>query len=563
MADIFNSNLFFLIFAFFWLAAFNKKLLFWIYLWQLKEYHPGRFLAHFQTEKGKSLLFNKVYLLKALFLVSSSLFLYSSRTWVFPSAVFLLFLIEGGKSLFGFARRKNKLPVFTKKAVLTVSAGFLMQVFFLPLLVFMVSGKGAGLSQNYSGILYYYFLFLFLLIIDLFAPFFATVLVFLFHPFAVFWRKRMISLAAGKRKSFSDLLVIGITGSYGKTSTKEFLYTMLSEKFGEKVLKTSKHQNSEIGISKCILNDLKPEHSFFICEMGAYGPGGIKLLADICRPGIGIITGLNEQHLATFGSKQDIINTKFELISSLPGKGTAIFNGTDPEVRKAALRVKEYNPELKTAKVSGFSENDDIRAENISVKKDSLSFKAVLKSGEEAEFSLPLLGAHNIPNILLAALCSSLLGLSLEEISEACRKIDPSQSGMQLKRIKEFNVIDATYSANPSGVISHLEYLKSWPGKKALLMPCLIELGSSAKEIHKMIGREIGKVCEIVILTSKDYFKEIREGALESGMREENIVYSEDLEKIAAKLEAFKGEGDVVLFESRVPEKLFRILEKK
>ncbi len=123
-------------------------------------------------------------------------------------------------------------------------------------------------------------------------------------------------------------MVIGITGSYGKTSTKEILYTILAEKFGEnKVLKTKEHQNSEVGVSQCILNDLKPEHKIFVCEMASYNRGGIKLLCDIAKPKIGILTGINEQHMSTQGSQENIIKTKYELIESLPQDGLSIFNG--------------------------------------------------------------------------------------------------------------------------------------------------------------------------------------------------------------------------------------------
>ena len=137
------------------------------------------------------------------------------------------------------------------------------------------------------------------------------------------WRKNLINKAKQKRLKFKNLLVIGITGSYGKTSTKEFLATILSEKY--KVLKTKEHQNSEVGVSQCILNDLKPEHEIFVCEMAAYNRGGIKLLCDIVKPKIGILTGINEQHMATFGSQENIIKTKYELIESFAGKRHSFF----------------------------------------------------------------------------------------------------------------------------------------------------------------------------------------------------------------------------------------------
>ena len=171
------------------------------------------------------------------------------------------------------------------------------------------------------------FLVFWLLIFDILTPAIISAIVLIFQPISVFEKYRLIKKAKNKRKKFSNLLVIGITGSYGKTSTKEFLYTILVEKFGkDKVLKTKEHQNSEVGISNCILKELNETYEIFIVEMGAYNIGGIKLLCNIAQPKIGILTGINEQHMATFGSQENIIKAKFELINSLPEDGLAILN---------------------------------------------------------------------------------------------------------------------------------------------------------------------------------------------------------------------------------------------
>ncbi len=319
---------------------------------------------------------------------------------------------------------------------------------------------------------------------------------------AVLARNQIIKKAKIKREGFEDLLVIGITGSYGKTSTKEFLYTILSEKFN--VLKTEAHQNSEIGVSQCILNDLKEEHEIFICEMGAYNRGGIKLLCDIAKPKIGILTGINEQHLSTFGSQEKIIKGKYELIESLPEKGLAIFNGGNDYC------LELYQNTSKPKRLYG--KEGDIWPEDIEVAKDSVSFKVFSKDGDKAEFKINLLGSQNVENILGAVCCAKELGMSLKEIARACEKIKPEQGAMKLLKGKNgLNIIDSTYSANPDGVIADLNYLKIWPGRKVIVMPCLIELGRASKEVHKRIGQKIGEVCDLAIITTKDRYKEIRE----------------------------------------------------
>jgi len=334
--------------------------------------------------------------------------------------------------------------------------------------------------------------------------FFIPLFVLSFQIPTLIWRSIIISKAKAKRAKFKELLVIGITGSYGKTSTKEFLATILSEKY--KVLKTLEHQNSEVGISQCILNDLKPEHEIFVVEMGAYNRGGIRLLSDIAKPKIGVLTGINEQHLATFGSLENIIKGKYELIESLPDDGLAIFNGNNPYCFQLYQKTI-YPKKVYSLKPSIYGFPVDIWVKDIKIEKDFISFRAMMKN-DQTDFKINLLGTQNILNILAASLVAKEFGLTLNEISRISQKIKPEQGGILLKKgINNLNIIDATYSANPDGVISHLEYLKIWPGKKVIIMPCLIELGSSTIEVHKRIGQKIGEICDLAIITTKERFK--------------------------------------------------------
>ncbi|MCH8741941.1 hypothetical protein IH779_03515, partial [Patescibacteria group bacterium] len=305
--------------AIFWFIRTTKFVLFYLYLWQLKEYHLGRFLDHFRTEKGRRLLWNPVDLLKIIFLIyffafpfffASSLYLFSIYS-LLPSAILILYFAESIKAIRDLFRKKLKLPTLTKKTVFLALCLFLSEVLFLFILV------------NFERDLDFFAFWL--LTTDVFTPFLASVIILIFQPLAVFIKNQTIKKAKEKMKNTKNLLIIGITGSYGKSSTKEFLYTILSEKF--KTLRTKANQNSEAGISQCILNDLKPEHEIFIVEMGAYGKGGIKLLCDIVKPKMGMLTGINEQHLSLFGSQENIKKTKYELIESLPKNGLAVFNG--------------------------------------------------------------------------------------------------------------------------------------------------------------------------------------------------------------------------------------------
>jgi len=561
-----------------WFIRETKAILFWLYLWQLKEYHIGRFLDHFQTEKGRQLLFNKLVFLKIFLLLLFLVLSYDNWPMqvdylidlLLISSIFILFglyFLESFKAFKDFLEKTIKKPVWTKKSLFLTFTSLIPVIALFLVLLF-------GNIDTFSAMLAF----------DILTPVIVSAIVLFLQPLAVLGRNQIIKKASEKRAQFQNLLVVGITGSYGKTSTKEFLATILSERFssaarsgasyggsavasgeGGKVLKTAEHQNSEVGVSLCILNDLKPEHEIFICEMGAYNRGGIKLLCDIVKPKIGILTGINEQHMATFGSQENIVKGKYELIKSLPEDGLSIFNGDNEYCfelyKKTLIKKRVYGLQ---SSISGLPL--DILAYNIRAEKDFITFRVAL-GDEIADFKVNLMGSQNVSNVLAAAVCARELGMTLEEISKACQKIESWQSGFQLKKgINGLNIIDATYSANPDGVISHLEYLKIWAGpegkpsasygvnKKVIVMPCLIELGKASKEVHRRIGKKIAEVCDLAIITTKDRFEEIQEGV---GSK---ALFIESPKEIFEKIKSFCNPGDLVLLESRVPSQLISLL---
>ena len=194
------------------------------------------------------------------------------------------------------------------------------------------------------------------------------------------------------------------------------------------------------------------------------------------------------------------------------------------------------------------------------MEKERLLFKVFNKKGETFDFEVNILGKQNIPNLLGAIIAAKELGMSLKEISEACLKIKQEQGAMILLKGKEDPfVLDASYSSNPDGVIADLDYLRTWQFKKAIVMPCLIELGEASKEIHRKIGKKIGQVCDLAIITTKERFNEIKEEAVKAGINKEKILLIENSEEIMRKIDIFSSPGDVVLLEGRVPKKLVNL----
>ena len=309
-----------------------------------------------------------------------------------------------------------------------------------------------------------------------------------------------------------------------------------------------------MGIAQTILEDLKPEHQIFVAEMGAYKKGGIKLLCDIVKPKIGIVAGVNEQHLALFGSLENLLSAEGgeELAQSLPEEGLLVLNGDNKYCLDLYKKTDFKNKKIYTEKKGVL--NADIWTEDIEAKTDSISFVAVNKSREMAHFKVSVLGRQNAQNLLAAILVAKELGMSFEEISFACKKIKQWQGGMVLKQGKMgIHIIDSSYSANPDGVFADLEYLKIFPQKKAIIMPCLIELGPNSGEIHKKIGAKIAEICDLAIITSKDKFKEIKG-------ENKKIIFCQNPEEIFSAITSFCKAGDAVLLEGRVPKKLHEIL---
>jgi len=528
-----------------WYILQVKQILFWLYLWQLKDYHLGRLMAHFSTSAGQELMFGKTAKLKILFCLVSLFVLIFGRQmpslalWLLnlnSQTILYFYLIAGSAGLLFLVFGKARVPKFNLKILFLFIASFL----------------GFALLQNIViGVVSAYFFIqmgevVALPTIDLLLPIVISSIVLFWQPLTTLWQRIVMFLAKRKISKRNDLIVVGITGSYGKSTTKEILACILSKKY--KVCKTKKNQNSEIGISRAVLNDLQPEHQIFVCEMGAYNLGGIKMLCDIVKPKFGVLTGINEQHQATFGSFENISSAKFELAQALPADG--------------ALFLNAYNKNVKAKTNSSFSVKQkfvigpqgDLWAENIAISIFAVEFDLLGKNISRQRIKIDLPGGQGlIENALLSIAVAMRLGISLEDIVSALKTLPRDLSAFFIgKSASGINLAKATYSSNPDGVISALQYFKNFSGKKIIVMPCLIELGSSAPRVHYEIGQAIGKTCDLAIITNSDYFFEIRKGASESGMLNNRVVCITDSKKITKEISFFAVSGDSVLIQGRV-----------
>lgn len=363
--------------------------------------------------------------------------------------------------------------------------------------------------------------------------------------------RKFFVMAQKKIRGMSDLKVVGITGSFGKTSTKFLMATILSEKY--KTLKTPESYNTPMGVSKVINETLDSSYEAFVAEMGARNVGDIAEMGELVGHGVGVLTSVGPAHLETFKSIENIMKTKYEIIDSLPPDGIAVFNYENEYVRKLADGTKD-----KRKLVYGISdrENLDVYARDIMVNATGSEFILGNKDGSEISCKTNLLGEHNILNLLAGAAVGLALGLTMEEIARGISKVEPVPHRLQLINPGTgVIIIDDAFNSNPVGSKAALEVLSQFQeGRKIIITPGMIELGDEEYEANKEFGRNIGKHCDYAILVGKNRTKPIYEGVIESGFNANNVFVVAKLDDATAKLQTIVRPKDVVLFENDLPD---------
>lgn len=343
-----------------------------------------------------------------------------------------------------------------------------------------------------------------------------------------------------------DLIKIGITGSFGKTSTKFILGTLLKEKYN--TLLTPSSFNTPMGITRIIREQLNPEHEVFIAEMGARHVGDINELVDLVHPNIGILTSVGRQHLETFGSIENVAKTKYELIEGLPQGGASFF------AADGAWCEQLYEKTAGDKMLAGLDEKCDVHATNIVVTTEGSTFTLVTPGGN-IECTTPLLGRHNIQNTVLCAAVALHLGVTLEQIRSGMGKLEPVEHRLQLiKGSGGVTVIDDAFNANPTGAKAAMEVLGSFGGRRICITPGMVELGAEEYELNKDFGRQMAAACDIAVLVGVKRTQPIYEGLLESGFDADAVLRVNTLAQASEFLATSSRMGDVVLFENDLPD---------
>jgi UDP-N-acetylmuramoyl-tripeptide--D-alanyl-D-alanine ligase len=426
-----------------------------------------------------------------------------------------------------FSLQKRGKLIFTKKASLIYLLSMILSVCLVLFFSFFYNLRAGVIS---------------IFIVCLFLPFIILLSLLIIKPIDAYLKNRLIKAAALILKSVKNLIVIGITGSYGKTSAKEILNFILSEKF--KVLITPENINTDLGIADFIVkkkNELN-NYEIFIVEMGAYKIGEIKKICDLVRPKYSILTGINEAHLERFGSLANTVKAKFELAEAT--ESAAILNFSDNNIKDNYKRFKINDPVGAAI----------VQIENINILEN---FSGLEFTVDNEKFKTQLLAEHNINLILLARALAQKLGLSADEIKRGVNKIKIIKHRLEPIYNKNTNIwiIDDSYNGNLKGIISGLAVLRRAQGRKLVLTPGLVELGEKSEEIHKKIGELYAKTVDFILLINSKNTKWIKE-ALDKNNYKNYKVYHNTV-AAHADLKNILRAGDTIIFQNDLPDNYF------
>ena len=371
---------------------------------------------------------------------------------------------------------------------------------------------------------------------------------FLNSPMEKAVNQHFVNDALSRLRQMPDMKIIGITGSYGKTSVKFYLKTLLEARYS--VLMTPESFNTPMGVVRTIREHLRPDHEIFLCEMGARHVGDIKEICDMVHPDWGVITSIGPQHLETFFTMENIVHTKFEVADALPDHGTLFLNGDCSYITDYCDRYP--NRVLYSAEEQ---RQGGYYAKDIRVSELGTDFTVVSPEGEEDRYQTRLIGGHNVINLVGAIAVAHRMGIPLEELKVPVRRLQPVPHRLQMRQQGNVTIIDDAYNSNPVGSKAAVETLAMFEGVRILVTPGMVELGDSEEEYNYKFGTYAAGCCDYVALVGERHTRPIREGLLAEGFDETRIFTGEKLEDALQFAYGIREQGHkYILLENDLPD---------
>ena len=364
----------------------------------------------------------------------------------------------------------------------------------------------------------------------------------------------LADIATYKRNTYGkDFSVVGVTGSVGKTSTKDIIANVISQKY--RTLKTQGNNNNEIGLPFTIFN-LK-NHEAAVIEMGMNHFNEISKLTKIAKPKISVITNIGTSHIGNLGSRENILKAKLEILEGMDKKVLVINNDND---LLHDLYLNNKDIEIHTY---GIENKSDVMAEDIILNENSSEFVCNLK-GEKFKVEVPVGGIHFVYNAICAATVGNLLGLNVEQIKQGIETFELTKKRMDITELKNgVTIINDSYNASFESMQASLKYLSGLKNdRKIAVLGDMFELGEFSKELHEKVGKEVVQNNIDILICCGENAKYIVEAAKNSGMDEKHIYYFEDKNKIQEFVKQVWKNGDAILFKASNGMKFFEIAER-
>lgn len=507
-----------------------------LFLWWRKEYRLDRMAIHLKTKQGENVLFGKTHMVLLLALACWFITPLSSGIVVFLSlGVFVL-----GVMYLRRLARWHLPPISPKVIALGVSSMVYIG------LLFLLLPLPAVMTLTVADLLLF--------------PFSLLVVLGVTIPTRLYHASR-IRQAVNILHSHHPMTVIGITGSYGKTSVKEYLATVLSEHVS--TIRTEASKNSPIGIAEALLRSLRPEHRAFVVEMGAYKRGEIAEMTRMVHPEIGILTAINPQHQDLFGSIETTMQAKYELLRGLTGRKIAIVNLDDVRTRRMGdWAARDGNTVWGWTTKNGGAKTTHcervFRAAHVAANMNGITFDCLM-GRERVPVSASVLGQHQVGNILAAIAGAVASSMKFADACRAASNVTAAEKVMHVvKGVNGAVYIDDTFNNNPDAAKAAITFLGAQHGKKIVVFQPMIELGAFAESSHEEVGKLAAACVDTILLTNSNFFASFERGVRSVSKDIPLLVFNPVKTVEYIRLHAHKG--DIVLFKGKDTEHALKLL---
>jgi UDP-N-acetylmuramyl pentapeptide synthase len=575
-----------------------RNILWDTYLWQTKEYRLDRVWANLLYEKSEDNR-NDIYTyVKIALFTTSVIYYFEPKAEVLLLGIIIAFIVYWNESVHflqkllahKLARPRLKSP--RNLIIMAISFVIILLPYFYVIswvisLPFSSTSSTPNASSGFSylingdfsevlprtidgvlviplGLVLVEILSIFGIAGELTTPFWVSLIALLTDPLAKLRRRMMIDKAKQKLTGYPKIKVVGVTGSYGKSTTKELIAQLLASKY--KVVKTQKNNNTDVGVAQTILRDVNEGTEIFVAEMGAYKPGEIKSTTEITPPDIAVVTGIDQQHVTLFGGIEKTMKAKYEIIEGLKKDGLAVFNGDNEycmrlaekcdkrkqiyfSIENQSIVTPEIDDEITEREPGHFPQNENLYASDIVVKENGIEF-VLHQHGKKYNLKTNLPARYQINNLLAAIVVAAELGMSVADIVKVINHTTFVVPYLQIKfAINDSKLIDDGYNVNPTGFAAGLEFLaaQKTDAKKWVMTQGFLELGEEKKAVYNKLAKEIAKVADGVITSDNDLLATL-------AATKTNTIAVDSVYSFPVLYEANVKKNDYVLMEGAFPQ---------